>query len=277
MRRSQLYVPANREKMLRKSAQLEADSIILDLEDSVPAEEKAAARELANRVLKECEWGPRELCVRINALDSDEAEHDISQFSRVEKVDAFVIPKSEDVNLLRNLHKRTGKSLIPLIETPRGLLSAADIARVEGVAALSYGVGDLALSMHGSVKAYESNVFVKVTVVVAARAAGVDPLDRVFFDVKDADGFRADAIEAKGLGYSGKQVIHPDQVLLANEVFNPSREELEWAEKVVDAYEQAASKGAGSLTVDGVLVDAVHYRLARGILSQKPQSDKAEM
>src|SRR5262249_22632374 len=152
----------------------------------------------------------------------------------------------EDAHLLRDLHRDTAKSLIPLIETPRGLLAAAEIARVEGVTALSYGAGDLALSMYGSVKAYTANAFVKMVVVVAARAAGVDPLDKVFFDVGDSEGFRSEATEAKDFGYSGKQVIHPGQVLLANEVFSPSIDELAWAQKVIEAYEQAISKGVGA-------------------------------
>ena len=274
MRRSQLYVPANREKMLRKSVEMQADSIVLDMEDSVPVEQKAVARGLAKQALKECDWGSRELCIRINPLGSDEAARDVSELSRIERVDALVIPKSEDARLLRELRRKTAKSIIPLIETPRGLLAVADIARVEGVTAISYGAGDLALSMRGSVKAYEANIFVKTSVVVAARAAGVDPLDKVFFDVKNPEGFRAEATEAKELGYSGKQVIHPDQVSLANEVFDPSSEELAWAKKVVGAYEKAASKGMGATTVDGTLVDAVHYKLAKSLLTTRPERSK---
>jgi len=145
---------------------------------------------------------------------------------------------------------------------------------LDGVAALSYGASDLALSVHGSVKTYEANTFVKMKVVVAARAAGVDPLDKVYFDIRNTEGFRAEAREAKELGYSCRHVIHPDQIPVANEVFNPSREELEWAEKVVKAYELASSKGRGALIVDGALVDAVHYGLAKSLHGSRPEGNK---
>jgi Citrate lyase beta subunit len=115
-------------------------------------------------------------------------------------------------------------------------------------------------------QAYESNQVLRTIVVSAARAYGVDPIDRVYFDIKNIEGFRRECVEAKSLGFVGKQVIHPSQIPIANEVFSPSKEEIEWARRVVEAYEKAVREGRGAISLDGQLVDHVHYRLARRIL-----------
>lgn len=257
-------MPANNPRMIVKAATLEADSIIFDLEDAVPTAEKGAARESLGSSLRKAEWGQRELAVRVNALSTPEGERDLATVSSEPKIQTVVVPKAESD--LSALARSTGKALIPLIETPRGVLRIDEVVRSEGVVALSYGAGDLATSVGGDVSAYGGNVYVKTLLVIAAAAYGIDAIDRVYFDLKDEAGFRAEALESKRLGYAGKQVVHPDQVRLANEIFTPSADEIRWSKEVVEAYEAAAREGRGAIRVRERLVDAVHYRSAKKTL-----------
>ncbi len=260
-----MFVPGNNEHMIRKAAlELNPDSVIIDLEDAVPVNAKEDARRLIRELLPQLDWGNKELCVRVNAPDTPWFYGDVDTVMRIDNVRCIVVPKAEFS--LDFIYRATGREIEPIIETARGLLNLEDIVRSEGVTAVSYGVADFALSVGGSLQAYESNQVIKTMVVAAARAYDVDPIDRVYFDIKDLDGFRRDCVEAKSLGFVGKQVIHPSQIPIANEVFSPSKEEVEWARRVVETYERAVKEGRGAINLDGKLVDYVHYRLARRIL-----------
>jgi len=264
IRRTQLYVPSMSEKMIMKSVELNADSIIFDLEDAVPPEEKDIARKLLLKALKELDWGKKELCVRINPLQNPESFSDLLVLSREDKIECLVVPKAE--NDLSFLYKASGKRIFPLIETAKGLTKIEDVIRSEGVNGVSYGIADLALSLGGDYKFYERNLYIKTLIVSVARTYDVDPIDKVFFDLKDTEGFKRECEEAKRLGYVGKQVIHPSQIGIANEVFSPSKEEVEWALRVVEAYEKARKEGKGAIRLDDTLIDYVHYKLAKRIM-----------
>lgn len=268
-RRSQLYVPGNNEKMVTKAATLGADSIILDLEDAVPAREKAAARALIARLSKDLDWGKRELCVRVNAVGTPEHRADVAAVRKIDRVDCILVPKAEGD--CSQVGRGSGKALIPIIETARGLMTLEGLSRSKGVVALTYGAGDYASSVGGSVEAYLNNATVKTLIVAAARAIGVEAVDNVYFDLNDLAGFRAEALAARSLGFVGKQVVHPSQIPVANELFSPTGKEVEWAAKVVREIEMAGAQKRGAIRVDDKLVDAVHYRLARGILERKSQ------
>lgn len=257
-------MPANNPRMISKASTIEADSVVFDLEDAVPPDEKAAARTSLATAIGKLEWGHRELAVRINAPGTDEGDRDIAVLAAEPRIHSFVVPKAESA--LSALAKRSGKGLIPLIETARGLLRIEDVVRSEGVVAVSWGAGDLAASVGGDIATYGHSIVVKTLVVVAAAAYGLEAIDKVFFDLADGEGFRSEALEAKRLGYAGKQVVHPDQVRLANEVFSPSAEELAWAREIVHAYEAAATAGRGAIRIRDRLVDAVHYRWAKRVL-----------
>ena len=264
LRRSQLYVPGNNEKMIRKSSSLDSDSVILDLEDSVPAKEKETARDLVRNMASELEWGKRELCVRTNSSSTSWGSGDLRRLRTVDRIDAFVIPKAEGD--LSAIHRSTGKRLIPIVESAKGLLGVETIVDSDGVDAISYGAADFALSVGGSVIGYLENSYVKTKIVVAARSRGVDPISNVFFDLNDPGGFRRQALQAKALGFVGMQVIHPSQISVANRVFSPSTEELKWARRVARGYEKSARKSRGALTLKGELIDEVHYKIAKGML-----------
>ena len=264
-RRSQLYVPGNNIKMLNKANSLPADSFIFDLEDSVPLELKKEARNIIKGILENMDWKERELCVRINSLDTVESYHDMIAVSEMERVDCIIIPKTDSG--ISKIYKATGKSLIPLIETGEGLLQVEDIVREEGVCAVSWASGDLALSLGGDLKSYDRNDYAAMKVLTAARTYGVEPIDKVFFDVSDSEKFISECIYAKGIGFSGKQVIHPSQVELANRVFSPSEDEIAWAQRVISSLDESSKTGKGAVKVDGKLVDRVHVEIAKKILN----------
>src|SRR5919204_388935 len=134
--------------------------------------------------------------------------------------------------------------------------------------AASLEADSIVFDLEDAVPPYGRNAYVKTLLVVAAAAYGIDAIDRVYFDLEDGEGFRAEAVEARRLGYVGKQVVHPDQVRLANEIFAPTEEELAWAREVVQAYEAAARSGRGAIRVRSRLVDAVHYRDAKRVLER---------
>jgi len=265
-RRSQLYVPANNPRMIAKAAVIEADSIVFDLEDAVPTQEKESARRSLGSAFRKADWGHRELGVRMNAPGTPDGERDLAVLAAEPMVSMLVVPKAESD--LSPLGKATGKALIPIIETARGVLRVEDVVRSEGAVAVTYGAGDLATSVGGDVEAYGRNVYVKTRLVIAAAAYGIEAIDRVYFDLEDDEGFRAEALEAKRLGYVGKQVVHPTQVRLANEIFSPTEEEIRWAKEVVKEYEEAARQGRGAIRVRDRLVDAVHYRGAKKTLER---------
>jgi citrate lyase subunit beta/citryl-CoA lyase len=267
-RRSQLYVPGNNEKMINKAATLDAESVILDLEDAVPDREKAKARVLIAKLSKEVNWGNKELCVRVNAVGTIDHFRDLSAVKKIERLDTIVVPKAEgDCSLVGRI---SGKALIPIVETAKGLITIKAVAKSKKVVAITYGAGDYASSVGGSVDAYLGNATIKTMIVAAARANGVEPIDNVYFDLENQEGFRAEALASRSLGFVGKQVVHPTQIPIANEVFSSSKAEIEWATKIISEFEGASAKRQGALRVDGSLVDAVHYRLAKGILERRP-------
>jgi len=261
--RSQLYVPGNNEKMIKKTESINADSFIFDLEDAVPTQEKDKARELLLSLLPSLNIKRSLICVRINSLSTKESIKDLD-FVIKSDIDCIVIPKAEiDLSFL---HKMTGKKVLPIIETAKGLVKIEDIIRSEGIVGISWGAADLADSLHANLPKIEGSDYIRLKIVSIARTYGIPPIDKVFFDVKDLESFRKECELARAFGFEGKQVIHPNQVTIANEVFSPSKEEIEWAKKVVEEYEKYASAGRGAITIDGKLVDAVHYRIAKRIL-----------
>jgi citrate lyase subunit beta/citryl-CoA lyase len=263
-RRSQLFVPAISEKMIRKSTELEADSIIFDLEDSVPYEDKEKARENLRRLLEELQWKNKELCVRINNIGTKEGLKDLFLMSEIQ-VNTIVIPKAEGD--LSFIYKATGKNLEPLVETARGFVKIEELVRSEGIVSISYGAADLSLSTGGEVKTYEKNDYVKTKIVMYAKTYGIDPIDKVFFDLNDLNGFEEECVHAKKLGYVGKQVIHPSQIPISNKVFSPTKEEIEWAKRVISEYEKAVKEGKGAIRLEDKLIDNVHYSIAKKIIN----------
>jgi citrate lyase subunit beta / citryl-CoA lyase len=259
-------VPANEEKKIRKSVSLNADSIVFDLEDAVPDSAKSEARATLRSVINELDWGHRELCIRVNKVGKDYSREDLGFAKGLSKITVIMLPKIEHDP--SGIAKETGKEINALIETARGMTNLANIVSGKGLTTLSFGPQDFANSVGGSIEAYRMNNFVKTSIAVYAKAFGLDPIDGVYFELENLEGFKTEAIASKELGFVGKQVVHPAQISIANEVFGVSPIEVSKAKKIVESYEIASREKLGAVRVDDKLVDAVHYRNAKAVLER---------
>jgi citrate lyase beta subunit len=291
--RSLLAVPATKRKMVEKALASDADAVFLDLEDAVAPDDKAAARGDVVRALEELDWRARPTLFRANALDTPYFYRDLIEVVEAagEPLDAVIIPKvntPEDLHavavLLTQLELATnldvGKTKLQAqIESAEGLTNADAIARATPrLEALHFGPGDFAASLRmpqtsiGTMdewdEAYPGHRFhyAMQRIVVAARAAGLRVTDGPVADYNDEEGLRKSCLLARSLGFDGKWCIHPGQIPVVNEAFSPTDEELEWAERVVAAYEEANAAGSGSVSVDGQMVDAASIRMAQNTL-----------
>ncbi len=270
--RSWLFVPADSEKKIAKALDSEADAIIFDLEDSVAPTRKAAAR----AILKElpARSGGPQWWVRINPLRTDDHREDLDIIG-IADVHGIVLPKTESGADIIELAHRTGTILIHAIVTETaaslfGLLSYRDPKST--LAAMSWGAEDLSAAL-GATSKYDENGDLSFTYRLArslclagAAAAGVQPVDGVFADFRDADGLAREAAAARREGFTGKLAIHPDQVALINAAFTPSADEVAEARDIVAAFE--AQPDAGVLSVAGKMVDRPHLVQARRVLER---------
>ncbi|HWM74901.1 MAG TPA: CoA ester lyase [Nocardioides sp.] len=261
MDRSFLFVPGTRPDMMSKAIASDADAVIMDLEDSVPPDLKARAREHVARhaAVRRC-W------VRVNAPYTDECERDLAAVGGTAR--GIRIPKVEssaDVAWVRD--RAPGKPLICAVETARGVLAAVDVAQAEGVTRLALGGVDLRRDIRSD-GAATSTIYARSHLVMASRAAGLDPpIDSVFGHLDDQAGLQAEAEFAKSLGFFGKSAIHPAQLPVIHSVFTPTAEDLEWADQVLSAFEEsggAATKLATGEFVDRPVVDRANDLLRRG-------------
>ncbi|MGZ8154380.1 MAG: HpcH/HpaI aldolase/citrate lyase family protein [Burkholderiales bacterium] len=280
--RSLLFVPANQRRMLDKLQALPADGFIFDLEDTVPPAEKANARALAREYMATLPAGRN--WVRVNAQSSGFLQDDLTEFVGAPGLAGLVCPKQEspgDVaaidRTLTRLEIAKGLEggstpIIVMIESAGAVLSAREILtsakRIESVIYAGGEDGDMNVSL-GATWSSEGPemMFVRQFTFVAARAADIAcPLDGVYANVKDLEGFKRDTMLSKRLGFRGRTVIHPSQIDAANEIYTPSAREIDYATRVVQAFDEAVARGIGSITVDGKLVDVAMAKTARRVL-----------
>lgn len=289
LRRSLLFVPGSTPERIAKAVATAADGIILDLEDAVATGEKPRARDWVVAALRRVEFEGRERIVRVNALDSAYGRDDLTAVVPAAP-DAVLVPKvgsAEDVvrldeevgRLERDAGLDAGRlRLHLLIETAGGVLNVEAIARASArTAALLFGAGDLLRETRGRlVPSRASELYAMSRVLFAARATGLEAIDTPHFDLEDASGLEAHARFAAELGYDGKAVIHPRQIEAVNRVFTPSPDAVAQARRVLAAYEEAESQGAGALALDGQFIDAVHVGVARATLARARLAGIAE-
>ena len=279
--------------MVEKALVSDADAVFVDLEDAVAPDNKAEAREDVVHALKELDWRGRPGLYRANALDTPYFYRDLIEVVEEagDALDAVMIPKVNSPEglhavsiLLSQLELATdlepGKiKLEAQIESAEGLTNADATARATPrLQALHFGPGDFAASLRmpqtsiGVMdewdEAYSGHRFhyAMQRIVVAARAAGLRVLDGPVADYGDEEGLRRSCLIARSLGFDGKWCIHPAQIAVVNEVFSPTDKEVEWAKKIVAAYEEANAAGSGSVSVDGQMVDAASIKMARNTL-----------
>jgi citrate lyase subunit beta/citryl-CoA lyase len=273
LRRSLLYVPAASEPMLRKARSRGADVLIVDLEDGVLPEGRPAARALAEAVWREAGFDDADVVLRINAPGSPWHEEDLAAAVRL-RPKAVVLPKCEDAASVRRAAQPLGETpLFLMIETARGVLAAAELARLPHVEALVFGGADFRESLHALRHPEEDEIATaRGLLVLAARGADREVFDTPFFDYRDAAGLQRSAQRGRTLGFDGKTAIHPGQLAAINTAFSPSGEEIERARRIVAAIEDAARSGRGVATVDGEMVEALHATEARRTLERARQA-----
>lgn len=278
--RSKLFVPGVRPELFAKALAGDADALSFDLEDSVPEARKGEAREQVSALLQSAPLlaTAKIVVVRVNAVDTPHLAADLAAVARA-GVDLLNLPKVQSaqdvlaaVALLEKAEAANGVArpigLLANIETPRGLRLAAEIASAHPrVAGLQLGLADLFQPL-GIDRRDPANVHATLYAMrMAAAEAGVFAWDAAFADIGDADGFRAEAGMARRLGYVGKSCIHPSQVALANQAFQPDAEEIAAARRIVAAAREAGAAGRGAFLVDGRMVDLPFLKRAEGILA----------
>ncbi len=272
---SWLFVPGDSEKMLAKAPGLRADAVILDLEDAVAPDRKAAARELVGATVSRGDI-PGLTFVRINTLDDGPGYADLARILSP-CLDGVMLPKAAHVSQLEALDHalreaevvagvEPGKVLVAaLVETPQGVLNAPDLARGPRVSALCLGGEDLSLSL-GARRTFEGHEldFARAMLVTAAAAAGVQAVDTVWTDVRDLEGLAMECRGVRDRGFRGKLAIHPGQLDTIHAAFAPNEEELAIARRIVEAF---AASPTGVVTVDGKMIDAPVVERSRRLLA----------
>jgi len=272
-RRSVLYMPAANDRALEKAQTIPADAIIFDLEDAVAPDAKPEARAKAAAAVQSGQYGTRELTIRCNGLDTQWGADDVAAAAAAQP-SAVVIPKVDSVEYVDRVAAMldeggaTGVQIWPMIETPTAVLDVRAIAAHPRVAVLVMGTNDLAKELRSPlVPSRHPLVPHLATALLAAREAGKVILDGVYNDVKNPDGFAAECRQGMEMGFDGKTLIHPSQVEPANEIWAPSAEDVEYAERVIAAFDEAVAEGRGVVTVDGRMVENLHVDNARRTLA----------
>ncbi len=307
--RSELAVPGTRTELFEKAAKSDVDVIFLDLEDAVAPDDKAQARKNVVAALRDIDWGTKTLSVRINGLDTHYMYRDVVDVIEQggERLDLIMIPKvgtAADIYAVDMLvtqvetaagrKKKIGFEMI--IETALGMANVKEIAFAsKRNESLHFGVADYSASTRArttviggvnpdyvvladadaagarGVHWLDPWQYPLSQMIVAARAAGLRPVDGPFGDFKDAEGYKAAARRFATLGGEGKWAIHPSQVALANEIFAPSRAEVERAQRILAAMAQAAKEGRGAVTLDGRMIDIASIRQADNLVQKARQ------
>lgn len=274
-RRSVLYMPGANERALEKAKTIPADSLILDLEDSVAPEAKAEARESVCAAVRAGGYGRRELVIRVNAIETPWGMDDLRAAAAV-KPNAILVPKVSEPGDITTVAKVLGAvgagdvtRLWAMMETPKSMLNAREIAALAAdpenrLVCMVMGTNDLlkesrARALHDRIAVVP---WLAMT-LAAARAYGLDILDGVYNDYRDETGFRNECEHGRTLGMDGKTLIHPSQVGPCNEIFSPTEEEVDWSRKIITAFDEPENAYKGVITVEGKMVERLHLVMAR--------------
>jgi citrate lyase subunit beta/citryl-CoA lyase len=276
--RSLLFVPGNQPKMLEKALGVLPDAFVPDMEDSVPWDEKANARQVTASFLPRFAPAGPLVIPRLNSLDTGLLEEDLAAVvgPHIYGVSVGKIQTAQDIahisEIIARLEEKAGvpvgqTRLVPWIETARAIVHCYDILAMPRVVGAAFGAEDLTHDMGIERTEDDSEVAVARSLAcLAARAAEVLALDTPYFLFRNPDGLRQNALASKKIGFKGKFAIHPAQIDIINEVFSPSAAEIDYARRVVAAFDAAAQAGRGSTSLDGKVVDVPVVRRARALL-----------
>jgi citrate lyase subunit beta/citryl-CoA lyase len=274
-RRSVLYMPGSNARAIEKARTLPADAVILDLEDSVAPDAKAAARRQVMDAVSAGGFGAREVIVRINGLDTQWWLDDLNAVGKA-KPDAVLVPKVSSGNHLEDVAERLVDisadqkiRVWAMMETPLAMLNVRDIAAAASdvetrLAAFVMGTNDLAKDTRAKIAPGRAAMLPwLMNCVAAARAFGLDILDGVYNDLADAEGFARECAEGRDMGFDGKTLIHPNQIGPCNAAFSPGAEELAQAKKIIAAFDLPENRDKGVVQLEGRMIERMHADMAR--------------
>ncbi len=272
-RRSALYMPGSNARALEKAKMVDADVVIMDLEDAVAPEAKTAARDQVSAAVASGGFGRKEVVIRINGLDTPWGLDDLIA-AAASKATAVLIPKVCSEQMIAGVDrvltdKGATQRIWAMIETPLGVLNVRETAaagRPSGgrLDCFVIGTNDLVKETRAELdRDRTAALYWLSAIMTAAKAYGLDVLDGVYNDFKDADGLLRESRQGRQLGMDGKTIIHPDQIAIVNDVFRPSSDEIAAAENIIAAFELPENKGRGAITMNGRMVELLHVEMAR--------------
>ncbi|MGJ5206618.1 HpcH/HpaI aldolase/citrate lyase family protein [Bradyrhizobium sp. HKCCYLR20261] len=274
-RRSLLFMPGSNARALEKGRNLPADGLILDLEDSVAPDAKAAAREQIAKAVAADGYGKRELLIRINSLDTPWWSDDVAMAGQT-ATDGILVPKVSTVDDLRLVTSRLAEvgadpalKVWAMIETARAVLDADLLAATvheEGsrLAGFVFGPNDISRETRIRMVPGRSTMLPMIShCILATRAHGLEILDGPYSDFANTDGFSQECIQARDLGFDGKTLIHPGQIDTCNAIFTPPAAEVAEARKILAAFELPENASRGAIQIDGRMVERLHAEMAK--------------
>ena len=289
VRRSLHFVPGGNDRMLAKALGTNADTLILDLEDAVTPDRKDQVRGVVASWLAETDFGAKERTVRMNPLNTPWGYADL-EVTMATPPDAFVVPKPDtleglnaidaELSRLERLHGHPDRSVDLILiaaETPLGALNVPTLVQCPRVRAMSWGAEDLSATLGVPGNRDEAGNYLpvyqhcRVITLLSAAAGGVQPIDAVYVDFRDIDGFRAECEEGARLGFTGKISIHPNQIDVINTAFTPTPEQVAEAQALIEAFDEAQTEGKMAFTFNGQMVDAPHLTRARALVERAKQ------
>jgi len=280
-RRALLYMPGDDRRKIEKSTTLGVDCICMDMEDGTAINKKAEARPVISQAMKELNFGDSERCIRINSIGSGFEKDDIIS-ALAARPDSIVVPKietpeqvkwvSDQIESYELSNKLNLRSIRLLIgeETAKGILNLREIASADKrLEAIIFGAEDYAASV-GATRTKEGIevLYARSAVVAVCAANDLQAIDMVYIDFKDTEGLRAEADQGARLGFSGKQVIHPNQVQVTQEAFTPSDDAIAYAKRVVESFEASQKEGKGAYALDGKMIDMPLLKNAQKVLDR---------
>jgi citrate lyase beta subunit len=286
-RRALLYMPGDDRRKIEKATTLGVDCVCMDMEDGVAITRKSEARAVIAQAMKELDFGSSERCIRINSVGSGFEKFDLAA-AVAANPDSIVVPKVETSQQVRaiseyiEMYEISGKLRVGTIrmlvgvETARGILNLKEIAEADRrLEAIIFGAEDYAASI-GATRTREATevLYARSAVVNACAANDLQAIDMVYIDFRDIEGLRAEAEQAAGLGFSGKQIIHPNQVAPVQEAFTPSAEAIEYAQRVVRAFAASQREGKGAFALDGKMIDMPLLKNAQKVLERAKAAGK---
>ena len=286
-RRALLYMPGDDFHKIEKATTLSVDSICMDLEDGVAYNRKPAARDTIVIALNTLNYGTSERLVRINPVTSPLIQADLELILPAQP-DGIVIPKVDNASQVRWASQKiseveeaygweVGKiALLLIVESANGILNLGEISTADGrLQALIFGAEDLAGDIGATRTPGATEVFyARSELILHAKAAGLQAIDMVCNDFTNLDRLHDEAVQGLNLGYTGKQVIHPRQIPVVHEVFTPGQDEVEKAQRLLEAYQEHLNNGVGAFAIDGILIDAPVIRAAENILKRARAAGK---